>query len=164
MSIEHANSALSFPNEKELNVWRATLFDAILRDVKESTITGQETKFSILFRSNINNLVKELVDALQHVSGENLDPRASTRISSLVYDLGLLALKMGTQRAQLFLESSVHGTWVKSDEKFSDEGESVGEEVQVDIVTQPCLRRVGDGREDLLVQKIVAKGSFVSLK
>lgn len=70
---------------------------------------------------------------------------------------------MGAQRAQVLLESVDHGAWIKPDEKFMDESDGTGTRVQVDIMTLPCMRRVGDGRDNIGVQQVVVKGSMVGL-
>jgi hypothetical protein len=149
---------------KHANIWRATLFDAILREVTSPLPPSPEPNFGALFRSNISRVCETLFAELQKLSVAELDPRVKPQIKKICDGLGLLSLQMGTQRAHVLLEVARHGESIKPDEKFSDELNGTVSRIQVDIVTKPCMRRVGDGREDGHTQSIILKGSVVSLK
>ena len=82
----------------------------------------------------------------------------------MAYEFGVLALEMGSQRANILLERCSHGDVVKGGDFFKDDNASFGPSVQVDLMTQPCLRRIGDGREDIHIQRVIAKGDFVSIQ
>lgn len=107
---------------------------------------------------------QELIDTLQHICHGRLDPRAPSLITSMVHDFGVLSLEMGSQRAQIMLESCRHGDVVNAGELFKDDNSSFGASVQVDLMTQPCLMRIGDGREDLNTHKVIVKGDIVSVQ
>ncbi|KAF3020978.1 hypothetical protein E8E14_009367 [Neopestalotiopsis sp. 37M] len=149
---------------KHANIWRATLFDAILRDVTSTPPSSSEHSFAALFRSNISQVSQRLFGELQKISAFELDTRIKPQVKKICDGLGLLSLQMGTQRAQVLLETVRHGEPIKPDEMFADESNGMGSKIQVDIVTTPCMRRVGDGREDGHTQTIILKGSVVSLK
>ncbi|KAI0125389.1 hypothetical protein BJ170DRAFT_696879 [Xylariales sp. AK1849] len=157
-------SEAAFPNEKDVNVWRATLFQAILRESADPSVSAGRGRYGELFLENIERVSRDWVETLQHISSGGLDTRAPQQIRTIAQELGILALQMGSQRAHVFLESCHHGDRVKPNEMFMDEGGSEGPPIQVDIMTHPCIRRVGDGRDDVAIQKVVAKGGFVSLR
>ncbi|ETS74570.1 hypothetical protein PFICI_13054 [Pestalotiopsis fici W106-1] len=149
---------------KHANIWRATLFDAIWREVTSTLPLSSEHDFAALLRSNISHVSENLFAELQKLSAGELDSRAKPLIKKICKGLGLLSLQMGTQRAQILLEIVRHGDSITPDEKFEDEMDGTKSEIKVDIVTKPCMRRVGDGREDGHTQSVILKGSVVSLK
>jgi hypothetical protein len=144
-------------------MWRAALFDAILRDVKATFDMHQQKKYSGLFRRNVESVSRRLSETLNYLSGGRLDSRAPTQIATIVHDLGILALEMGSQRAHVYMETCKHGDRVRPGDLFRDESDSM-ESDKVDLMTQPCVIRVGDGREDLNTMKVIVKGDFVPLK
>lgn len=103
---------------------------------------------------------------MQGISEGKLDPRGPAWLGSLARDTGMLALEMGAQRARLRLELARVGEKASgggSNAWYRDEGGlEVGEEVTVDLATQPCLRKIGDGRSDTRSENIIVKGEIVS--
>ncbi|KAK8001100.1 hypothetical protein PG991_013322 [Apiospora marii] len=155
-----------FTSDKNINIWRATLFEAILGEAtRYSHSASSDRDFGALFHANVSSVSRTLKSALEDLTASSLDPRIPSLFHSISRDLGVLALKMGAQRAHVFLEGIRHGAWIESDEKFADEGNSgyAGPMTQVDVMTSPCVRRIGDGREDSRAQSIIAKGSIVGL-
>lgn len=151
------------PNDKETNSWRALLFDAILKDVMNPSSAGKEGRYSSLFKSNIQAVAAELVDTLQGVCSHSLDPYIY-QVDVITRDLGVLALQMGSQRAHILLETCTHGQRLRGNDKFTDETHSLDSDASVDLMTQPCLIRLGDGCEDLTSMKVLVKGNFMPLK
>ena len=82
----------------------------------------------------------------------------------MVRSFGLLALEMGSQRANVQLESCRHGESIDTSELFAGDNASFESKVRVDLMTQPCLRRIGDGVEDLDTPKVIVKGSIVCIE
>ncbi|KAF6797595.1 hypothetical protein CSOJ01_12913 [Colletotrichum sojae] len=149
-----------FPTDKETNMGRAWFFDGILKSVQANAAGNS---FVAMFNANVSHVAEELNNALQHLGNGKLDSRAPAKVQDLTRQAGELALQMGAQRAQVFLEGCQHGDVIQPGERFCEEVESRGQ-VQVDLMMQPALVRVGDGREDLSSETVVAKGSMVSLK
>lgn len=116
-----------------------------------------------MFRSNVESVSHEMIDALEQIGNCRLDQQANQQISAIIHALGVLALQMGSQRAHIMLETCSHGAQVRPGEKFQNEGDSSVPEAKVDLMTQPCMIRVGDNREDLKVQKVVAQGAIVAM-
>ncbi|CAI4213306.1 unnamed protein product [Parascedosporium putredinis] len=142
----------------ETNELRAHIFERILRQVKGTLRGNPEGLFSGLFRSNASKVTETLIDALQRASGGLLDKEASTEIADVVEKLGILALEMGSQRAQVYLESCENGSeQVVPGPKFDCAGTDVLGARVVDIMTQPCLARAGDGRDNSKVRKVIVR-------
>lgn len=103
---------------------------------------------------------------MQGISGGRLDPRGPASLRSLAHEVAVLALEMGAQQARLTLELARAGKKISregSSAWYRDEGgRDVLEEVTVDLATQPCLRKIGDGRSDTKSENIVVKGEIVS--
>lgn len=157
-----ATSGTIVPVDKETNELRAHIFERILRQVKGTLRGNPEGLFSGLFRSNASKVTDTLINALQQASGGLLDKEASTEIADMVERLGILALEMGSQRAQVYLESCESGSeQVVPGAKFDCAGTDVLGARVVDIMTQPCLARAGDGRDNSTVRKVIVRGSFV---
>ncbi|KAK7424029.1 hypothetical protein QQX98_000639 [Neonectria punicea] len=154
----------TLPNTKELNTWRASFFDALAKTIAHGT-TGQTTnKYTRLFRANMEAVTQDTVSSLQRVANARLDPRIWDEVAGFVEGLGTLALEMGSQRAHVYLETCSHGESVTVGDRFRDDADLGYEVLQVDLMTQPCLTRVGDGREDLQTARTIVKGDFVALK
>ncbi|KAI1373090.1 hypothetical protein F4677DRAFT_229538 [Hypoxylon crocopeplum] len=163
MQADPGDSTTLLPNHKDTNVWRASLFEAVLKDIKASAGSWTGKKYPAMFRANVTGVTEKLVCTLQNICGDRLDPRAPQQITKITNGLGLLALEMASQRAQVLLETCQHGDWVKSD-MFADENDTWGSDNKVDLMLQPCLRRIGDGRGDLKVERVIVKGNIVALR
>ncbi|KAI3339485.1 hypothetical protein F4824DRAFT_455508 [Ustulina deusta] len=155
---------VNFPNDKITNGWRASLFEAILRKVtstvKDRTVTG----FSAFFRENVKIVMDDLEETLQKVCQGALDSRVSEIILRLCNEAGILSLQMGAQQRVIVLETCYHQDWVQSGAVFQDDNRYNEDELQVDIMVQPSLKRIGDGRQDLATEKVLVIGHIVSLK
>ncbi|KAF4467743.1 hypothetical protein FALBO_5374 [Fusarium albosuccineum] len=149
------------PNTKEMNTWRAGLFEALLTQVRQGSASNN--RYLRLFRANLQLVTDDLVASLHRVSGNQLSPQASGEITGFVQGLGTLALEMAAQRAHIFLEACEHGERVSA-EKFKDESDMGSGSMLVDLMIQPCIRRVGDGRDDLKAERVIVRGDFVSVK
>ncbi|KAL8309186.1 hypothetical protein RB597_009459 [Gaeumannomyces tritici] len=162
-----------FPEDKETNVARAWLMAGILRDVAKRDASHPENGpvLASIFEDNARLVSRELTAQLQHVSNGGLDPGAEAQVGGVVRAVGVFALEMGSQRAQVALEKCDYGEVVALGERFGDAkgggggGDGCGdwERVQVDLLTQPCLIRKGDGREDVSTLKVIVKGDIISL-
>lgn len=110
----------------------------------------------------------QLTETLQKISRGKLDPRAPARIQAVALELGILALKMGSQRAHIMLDVAQSGEMVQcgTGSRFKDGGGegSMGMtgEVTVDLTTQPCLRKIGNGRDDAKTENIIVRGEVVA--
>jgi hypothetical protein len=147
-----------------MNTWRATFFGAILDAVKMNALIDQEGSYCSMFHANLRTVAGALTSTLRQLSNNRLDPRAPAQIEKVVYDLGILSLEMGSQRSHVYLDKCQYGQKVKPGDRFKDETESRTTEVTVDLMTQPCLIRAGDGRDDLFSEIVIVKGDFVSQK
>jgi hypothetical protein len=117
-----------------------------------------------MFHENVRYVANHLTHTLHDICQGRLKIEAPAQISNIVHGLGILALEMGSQRAHVYLEICSYQDRIKSGEHFKDSNGLEGSNVQVDLMLQPCMIRVGDGREDLDTQKVVALGDVVSLK
>ncbi|KAH7012862.1 hypothetical protein EDB80DRAFT_834460 [Ilyonectria destructans] len=154
----------TLPNTKELNTWRAGFFDALVKATQHGAIGQADNKYVRLFRTNVEAVTGDLVSSLQQVAQIRLDPGIWEEVAGFVEGLGTLALEMGSQRAHVYLETCEYGEDIAVGDRFRDDAELGFERLRVDLMTQPCLRRVGDGREDLTTQRTIVKGDFVALK
>ncbi|KPM44201.1 hypothetical protein AK830_g2313 [Neonectria ditissima] len=153
-----------FPDTKELNTWRASFFDALAKTVANGAADQTDSKYTRLFHANIQAVTQDIVSSLQQVANTHLDPRIWDEVASFVQGLGTLALEMGSQRAHVYMETCEHGESVAVGDRFRDDADLGYDTLQVDLMTQPCLTRVGDGREDLQTARTIVKGDFVALK
>jgi hypothetical protein len=126
----------------------------------------EDKRLSARFQENLDFVVADMHNMLQHCCNGSLPVEAlAQQISSVVRGFGILALEMGSQRAHIQLETCSYGDRITPGELFKDESESTGgSDVQVDLVTQPCMVRIGDGREDLMSQVVISKGNVITLK
>jgi hypothetical protein len=115
-----------------------------------------------MFKANIDRVAKELTERLLRVSNGQLNMRAHAQVSKVTYDLGILSLQMGSQRAQLMLEPCESGELVHAGDRFADEGGLTGIDAAVGLMTQPCMVRIGDGIADSSSEHIIVKGRFIS--
>lgn len=149
---------LILPNTKEMNSWRADFFGKLLKKWRQGT--ASDDYYLRFFQANVQLVTNDLLASLQRASGSRLDPQASGEIAEFVEGLGTLALEMASQRAQIYLDSCEHGESANID-RFKDEA---GMGTTVDLMIQPCIRRVGDGRNDFRAERVIVKGDFVSVK
>ncbi|KAK0662129.1 hypothetical protein QBC41DRAFT_31801 [Cercophora samala] len=158
------NSILSNQQKAKMNEGRGFLFERILEDFRLNN-SNDEKAFTSYFRQNINRVTEGLVRALQQGSGQKLDPQVNKRIWTVVRDAGVLALQMGTQRSRVMLVACARGDIVQLKHIFEDEtGHSEEVKVIVDMMTQPGLMRIGDGKEDLTREQVIQKGKIIPLK
>jgi hypothetical protein len=78
---------------------------------------------------------------------------------------GKLALMAGSQRAHVLVEGCDYGADARGlRDRFQREGAEGRQDggATVDIMLQPCLRRVGDGYEDTSSGHVVVVGSYLS--
>ncbi|KAJ8121545.1 hypothetical protein ONZ43_g2030 [Nemania bipapillata] len=137
----------SFPNNRTANSWRASLFEAILREVSSTT-----------------NDPHNLKETLEKVCQAETNPRSLGLMLKLCHDAGILSLEMGTQQSVIILETCHHGDWIRFGTGFKDDNHYNESNLQVDIMVQPSLKRIGDGSQDVVTEKVLAMGDIVSLK
>ncbi|KAH8665637.1 hypothetical protein BGZ61DRAFT_559608 [Ilyonectria robusta] len=164
LGFDPSGLSATLPNTKELNTWRAGFFDALVKATQHGAIGQADNKYVRLFRANVESVTEDLVSSLQQVAQIRLDPGIWEEVAGFVEGLGTLALEMGSQRAHVYLETCEYGEDIIVGDRFRDDAELGYERLTVDLMTQPCLRRVGDGREDLTTQRTIVKGDFVALK
>ncbi|KAK3319152.1 hypothetical protein B0H66DRAFT_475876 [Apodospora peruviana] len=153
------------PNDKKNNEGRGFFFERMLGGILNPVDPNKVEGFTSYFLANIDAVAEEMVQTLQKCSGYRLDERAPAQIASVARGLGILSLEMGSQPAHIILEGCSHGDWIRPGDMFKDEYETEGgSPVQVDLMTEPCMVRIGNGREDLTTRKVVSKGNIITLK
>ncbi|KAM7182875.1 hypothetical protein V8F20_012816 [Naviculisporaceae sp. PSN 640] len=168
-------NTLEIPNNKETNEVRAFLFERLRADVVASATTqpadsanGEKGAKGLpaYFYKHVETVMNELLSVLSRCSAGNLNPLAPSLIQDLVRDVGLLALEMATQRAHVTLEFCIHGDVIQHGKYFTDEasGEGAAGPARVDLMIEPALTRMGNGRDKLTELDVVRKGSFVALR
>jgi hypothetical protein len=70
---------------------------------------------------------------------------------------------MGSQQSLVVLATCEHEEYVQP-EVFKDDNNYSENDLQVDIMIQPSLKRIGDGSQDLNKEKVLVVGDIVSLK
>lgn len=153
-----------WPNTSADNIYRAGFFKAISRAAHDKTRSQESTCYLRFFNNNVIAVTNELVSILLLASQNHLSSQATTEVAGIVEGFGLLALDMGSQRAHVYVESCQYGEVIKAGDLFVDETEHRSGGLTVDLMTQPSVRRVGDGREDLKLQRAIVKGDFIALK
>ena len=110
-----------------------------------------------MFNRNVTYLAQHITLTLQHLAAGRLKFGADDRVFNLVRGLGILALEMGSQRALVFIKSRQHGE--QAGKAFKDKSvfDRPSSDMKVDLVTQPCIMRIGDGREDMDTETLVAE-------
>ncbi|KAM5343201.1 hypothetical protein ACJ41O_014167 [Fusarium nematophilum] len=149
------------PHTKDMNAWRAGFFTAVLRLVRQGS--APNNVYIRLYNANVQRVVDDLAASLERVTGSALGAEAKEEISGFVSGLGTLALEMASQRSHVLLETCERGRPVGAD-MFKSESEQGYGDTEVDIMTQPCIKRVGDGQDDLRAERIIAQGDFVPLR
>jgi hypothetical protein len=144
-----------------MNSWRADFFGKLLKKWRQGS--ASDDYYLRFFQANVQLVTNDLLASLQRASGSRLDPQASGEIAEFVEGLGTLALEMASQRAQIYLDSCEHGESANVD-RFKDEAGMGSGSATVDLMIQPCIRRVGDGRNDFRAERVIVKGDFVSVK
>ncbi len=124
---------------------------------------GARSRWADLFQENIDRVVQELSEVLRALGGAS-SSQGDALISGMAEDAGLLALRIGSQRAHLLLETCVFGDQAGTLQGFTSESERTNGEALVDLMLQPCLKRVGDGHEDLNKQKVLVTGKYLPQK
>ncbi|VBB84540.1 Putative protein of unknown function [Podospora comata] len=158
------DSTLTNQQKAKMNEGRGFLFERILEDFRRNNSTDEKA-FTAYFRQNIERVTEDLVRALQQWSGQALDSQVNKRIWTVVRDAGVLALQMGSQRSRVMLVACSRGDIVQLKHIFEDEtGHSDEVKVIVDMMTQPGLMRIGNGKEDLTREQVISKGKVIPLK
>jgi hypothetical protein len=116
-----------------------------------------------MFQDNIDRVVQRLNEVLRALGGA-LPGQGDALIRGVIEDAGLLALRIGSQRAHLVLATCTFGDRAGDLQGFTSESERTNGEALVDLMLQPCLKRVGDGHEDLNKQKILVRGKYLPQK
>lgn len=152
------------------------MFERIWTDVTSpagvSAADGKDAKarvtgFTTYFHRHVERVTAELVSKLTQCSADALDPRAPSAVRDVVHDTALLALEMATQRSHVTLQFCAYGETVRAGDLFRDENATGGDGtgmVRVDLMTEPALLRLGNGREDLTSRKVLNKGGLIALK
>lgn len=113
------------------------------------------------FKVNSDMIEQLLVRKLQQSNGRSLSASLMASVSTIVQDASRLALRMGAQRAHVMLQKPAHGDLITLDDYYRHNSGTLGPgtRVQVELVLEPCMVRIGDGRDDLTSIKIIHKGS-----
>lgn len=105
-----------------------------------------------------------LLATLEHMSGNRLENKTKSCVTDLVSDFGVLSLEMGSQRSHIMLEGCAHGEVALSSKFKDDDGDPKAGKVGVELMTQPCMIRIGDGQGDLYAQVVLVRGDVVGLE
>ncbi|KAK0706432.1 hypothetical protein B0T26DRAFT_755936 [Lasiosphaeria miniovina] len=170
---DDTDPVMAMPNEKDVSLYRASYMEKMLsaiRSDQRGATAGGEMAYAVVFQKNVDAVARRLYDTLDHIVNGQISAACLQQASAVAHKLGILALEMGTQRARIWLETCRYGEHSTPDEWKTEDGEetaSVGGSVggvMVDLMVHPCLSRVGDGRDDLVKKKVMAKGEFVPLR
>lgn len=157
---------MALRNDKDANTWRASFFADILKSVTRSHPADPHGLFASLFHANVRRVSEELAGALRRVSGGSLDAGAQAHIQDTSWELGILALQMGSQKAHLTLGLATQGQRLRGGgqhgSKFKDETGSGGGSGLVEATTQPCFVKLGDGTSDTSTENVIVIGQVVS--
>jgi len=152
---------LSLPREGRA---RADFFGLMLRVLENPVQSHSETLLRSIntFKANSDRVETNLVQKMQSCMGQALGGGSRALVSSIVRDSGRLALRMGAQRASVLLQKPSHRDLAILGEYFTHDAGTLadGTSVQVDLVLEPCMVRIGDGRDDLTSIKVISKGSI----
>ncbi|KAI1737445.1 hypothetical protein F4680DRAFT_428685 [Xylaria scruposa] len=154
----------NFPNDRVTNSWRASLFEVILSEVTSPVDDGRVSGFPAFFRGNVKTVTNNLMETLQKVCQGTLDSRCFGIILELCNEVGILSLQMGAQQSVIIVETCQHEEWIRSGVVFKDDNYFDENELQVDIMLQPSLKRIGDGGQDLTTERVLVMGSIIALK
>jgi hypothetical protein len=152
----------------EANTARAWRFDAILKSVTSPpSAKGLQPRWADMFADSIGRVARELMDTLLALSSGNSPSiiGLESEVAGIASDAALLALRIGSQRAHLFLVICEYDSDARHLEngKFKCETatQRPGGAVLVDLMLQPCLVRLGDGHADWESQKVLTQGQFL---
>jgi len=119
-------------------------------------------KYSQLFWMNVNNVQAQLLASLQRIQGSPLDSRVTSQIPDLVREAGILSLEMASQRSHIMLRQCFYGKEVDLKSFNEDDGKTDVYNLQVDLMTQPCMVRIGDGQGELQAEMVLIQGDIVT--
>ena len=156
------DGGLTLPNDADTNAGRAWFFGGILRDIRASEAGDDAEKYRRLYWANVRSVEARLLATLQHVSGKEIDKKTKNLIASLVGDFGLLSLEAGSQRSLIMLEQCAHGETALSSKFKDDDGDPKAGKLVVDLMTQPCMIRIGDGQGELYAEVVLVQGDIVA--
>ncbi|KAK4188116.1 hypothetical protein QBC35DRAFT_211406 [Podospora australis] len=153
--------SLTIPNTPQENDWRGYIFEKILQDVRagvgEKAITGW-------FEDNVLLVTQSLTAAIQQQCPYGLTEEIYTAIQKIVRNAGILALEMGSQRSHVYFQGCTPGDKIDAplQSKFADEnGLNLETGATVEIMTMPCLIRLGDGKVDLVTEVVLLQGKII---
>ncbi|TPX16310.1 uncharacterized protein E0L32_003959 [Thyridium curvatum] len=149
--------------DKETSFSKAWLLGKIRDGIRAlNDPASDKTQFITLFEENIESVTRSLVDVLERASGGKLNPERVREVASISRQSGLLALDMGSQRAQIVMQCCTHEERLVWGAGFECESPPVGlETARLGLLTKPCLKRVGDGRKDFTTETMIVCGTFV---
>lgn len=158
-----------FPGDRKTA--RAEFFGLILRMLETPdqgrTTEGEGGEALLLsvhaLKDNSGRTERLLNQKIQKCGGSSLTARSRNLISTIIQDAERLALRMGAQRAHVMFRRPSHRDLVTLDEYFGHDGGTlpIGTSIQVDLALEPCMVRIGDGRDDLTSIRVISKGSVI---
>ncbi|KAK3683331.1 hypothetical protein B0T22DRAFT_483199 [Podospora appendiculata] len=158
-----------FQTDKEANRWRSATFQSIMMAVmpknhkKGAAGTPSNTVIVQPYLDNRQKVHDQILLDLAEVCSSGVSSDIEEKVVDIVRLAGELALEFGSQRAGLGLHMPARGEGVKIGPEFVDcvdDDEARGVVEEVDLVVSPKLFRVGDGRNDLKVWKIIFPGEI----
>ena len=155
---------LRLPNDSETNAGRAWFFGGILRDIRTGEAGDDSEKYRRLYWSNVRVTEARLLATLQHISGSLLGKKTRSLITNLVGDFGILSLETASQRSHIMLEQCAHGDIAPSSKFKDDDGDAKAAKVVVELMTQPCMIRIGDGQRELHAEVVLVQGGVVAME
>ncbi|KAK0617592.1 hypothetical protein B0T14DRAFT_569082 [Immersiella caudata] len=173
--------SVALPTNSEANHSRAWNFKTIRhRTMAAETETARAHQHleALIFKRCVSAVADEIRETLcilslgsaEYSSTMLMDKMGNEipeyEILSLTNLAGKLALMAGSQRAHVLVEGCAHGADARRlrgrFQREGAEGRETDGAATVDIMLQPCLRRVGDGHEDTSSGHVVVVGSYLS--
>ncbi|KAK3320516.1 hypothetical protein B0T19DRAFT_429782 [Cercophora scortea] len=160
-----------FQTDIQANRFRSTTFQTMMMTVlpkgqRKNAATAADGHNAVQVQTYLDNRQKvhdQILLDLAEVCGGGVSPDIEEKVVDIVRQAGELALEFGSQRAGLGLHMPARGERVKIGHEFVDcvdDDEARGVVEEVDLVVSPKLFRVGDGRNDLKVWKIIFPGEI----
>lgn len=150
----------TFPNTRRFNICRSVLFEAIYQSIRDVSTT--DSHLVTFFNKNVERVTQQLFGSLNGIAGIRDDDKVHSDISAFVKDIGLFSLRIASQQAHVLFHSCQSREVLESGDWFTEDGDKLPANTQVDIMVQPCLGRVGDGSTDVSSEKVIVKGEIVS--
>lgn len=157
-----------FSEDTMMNQWRTTSFQSISVSLTENKHESMG-KVSPLVKLNTDNIqqtfnrIVGLFSEVSRLSHTSVSSEVESQIRQIIDLASQIGLQFGVQTAHLLLEVPESGEQVEIGVKYSDceDGDcNKGSLCTVDLVTVPGLLKIGDGRSDKGVMRVIVPCEF----